>query len=112
MKRIILLLISSVVLMIGCPFLTVALAGENGMAICFLLFFAVNPLFSALCGGLAGRNLKRDWALVFLSPFFFLAGAWLFFDFGETAFLLYAAGYLLIGAIAMLTAHVLKNRKK
>ena len=82
--------------------LGVLFAGSAGMAVCLLLFFAVNPLFSAACGVYAGKNIKRLWFLPVLTAGLFLAGAWIFFDMGEPAFLLYCGCYLLIGIIAML----------
>ena len=95
-------ILPAVLLMIGCPWLAAKFAGSAGMAVCLLLFFAVNPLFSAVCGVYAGKNIKRLWFLPVLNAGLFLAGAWLFFDMGEPAFLLYGGCYLLIGIIAML----------
>ena len=109
MKKILFLVIIALILMIGCPFLAVNVAGDGGMALCFILFFAVDPLFSAACGLYCGGRMKERWALLLLSPFLFLAGTWLFFDFGELAFLLYAGGYLLIGAVAMTVRHFAKK---
>jgi hypothetical protein len=95
-------ILPAVLLMIGCPWLAAEFAGSAGMAVCLLLFFAVNPLFSAVCGVFAGKNIKRLWFLPVLTAGLFLAGAWIFFDMGEPAFLLYCGCYLLIGIIAML----------
>ena len=92
----------AVLLMVGCPWLAVTFAGSAGMAVCFMLFFAVNPLFCLLCGVFAGRDIRRRWALPLVPAGLFLAGAWLFFDMGEPAFLLYCGCYLTIGAAAML----------
>ncbi len=102
MKRILVLAVVAVILMVGCPFLAVTFARGAGMAVCFLLFFFLDPLFSGVCGFVAGKNVKRDWALMLLSPGLFLIGSWLFFDFGEPAVLLYAGWYFVIGLLAML----------
>ena len=72
------------------------------MAVCFILFFAVNPLFSAVCGAFAGKNIRQLWALPIITAGSFLAGVWLFFEMGEPAFLLYGGCYLMIGMITML----------
>ena len=72
------------------------------MAVCFILFFAVNPLFSLVSGVYAGKNVKKLFAIPIITVALFLAGVWIFFDAGETAFLLYAAAYLVIGAASML----------
>ena len=95
MKPLIFWSILAMLLMIGCPWLAATFAGSVGMAVCLLLFFGVNPIFSAVCGVFAGL---------------FLAGAWLFFAMGETAFLLYCVCYLMIGMIAMLMRSFLKGR--
>ena len=88
--------------MLGLPFLTVTFAKHDaGMAICFLLFFAVDPLYAAIVGVFAGKDAKRAWYQPFLTSAFFLAGTWLCFDEKETAFLSYAAAYLLLGLLAM-----------
>lgn len=102
MKKIILWCAAAVVLMVGGPWLTVAFAGTNGMAVCFLLFFAANPLFSVFCGIAAGNNIRRRWLLPIFTAVAFLVGVWLFFDMSETAFLLYSGIYLLLGGATML----------
>ncbi len=107
--KIMILCALAIVLMIGCPLLTVTLATDAGMAICFLLFFAANPIFSAVCGIVAGKNIKRYWALLLLSPCLFLLGAWLSFDWGEPVFLLYCWVYFVIGMLAMLTRWLMRK---
>lgn len=102
----------AVLLMIGCPWLAVTFAGSAGMAVCFLLFFAVNPCFCALCGIAAGRDLKSLWPAPILSALLFLAGTWIFFDPGEFAFLLYCGIYLIIGIAFMAITSAVRNRKK
>lgn len=98
--------------MIGLPWLTIMFAGSAGMVVCMLLFFAVNPLFSAACGAFAGRSVKRLCWLPIMVTGLFLAGAWLFFDKDEMAFLLYGGSYLVIGVAAMLLSAWLRNNKK
>ena len=61
MKSIIIITISILILMIGCPWLAVTFAGTAGMTVCFLLFYAINPLFSIACGVFAGKNIKKLW---------------------------------------------------
>ena len=89
MKPLIFWSILAMLLMIGCPWLAATFAGSAGMAVCLLLFFGVNPIFSAVCGVFAGKDIKRLWPLPIVVAGLFLAGAWLFFAMGETAFLLY-----------------------
>ena len=102
--------ILAMLLMIGCPWLAVEFAGSAGMAVCFILFFAVNPLFSVVCGAFAGKNIRQLWALPIITAGSFLAGVWLFFEMGEPAFLLYGGCYLLIGMIAMLISAFMNQR--
>ena len=103
--------ILAVLLMVACPWLAVKFAGSAGMMVCFLLFFAVNPLFSAISGACAGKNIQKLWALPIMTAGMFLVGAWMIFDMGETAFLLYGGCYLLIGVIAMLISGFAKKRR-
>lgn len=112
MKKLIVWTLLAMFLMIGCPWLAVEFAGSAGMAVCFILFFAINPVFSAICGIFAGKNIKQLWALPIITAGLFLVGTWLFFDMGETAFLLYTGCYLIIGIIAMLVSAYLSKRKQ
>ena len=111
MKKLIAWTISALVLMIGFPWIAVTFAGGAGMAICFILFFVINPLYAAVCGVFAGKNIKRLWVLPIISAGLFLTGVWLFFEMGETAFLLYGGCYLIIGIIAMLISAFVNKRK-
>ena len=98
--------------MIGFPWLAVEFAGSVGMAVCFVLFFAVNPLFSAVCGVFAGKNIKQLWVLPIITAGLFLTGAWLFFEMGETDFFMYCGCYLVIGIIAMMISAFANKRKQ
>ena len=111
MKKLLIWTGAAAVLMLICPWLTVTFAGISGMAICFLLFYGVNPLFCAVCGVVAGQNIRRLWPLPILSPALFLAGVWLFFEMGEPDFLLYAACYLGLGTVCMLASAVVARIK-
>lgn len=112
MKKLIAWTISALILMIGFPWLAVTFAGSAGMAICFLLFYAINPLFSVVCGLFAGKNIRQLWALPIITAGLFLIGTWLFFELGEPAFLLYSGCYLIIGMIAMLISSLMNKRKQ
>lgn len=102
-KNIILWMAASAVVMLAFPWLAVTFVkGDAGMAVCFLLFFAVNPLYSVLIGAFAGKDIRHLWSLPVISAVLFLIGTWIFFDMGESAFILYAAVYLVLGIAAML----------
>ena len=111
MKKLILWIIASAVIMLAFPWLAVTfIKGDGGMAVCFILFFVLNPIYVICAGVYAGKNKKRLWALPILTALFFLAGTWLFFDMGEKAFVLYALVYLFLGVIAMLISMFIKKK--
>lgn len=113
MKRNTTFLLISVLILLGLPLLTVTFASHDaGMMICFLLFFAIDPIYSILVGIFAGRDVKQCWFQPFLVSALFLAGTWLFFDEGETAFLGYAGIYLLLGLAAMGAVFLIKKLRK
>ncbi len=110
-KNIILWVAASAVVMLAFPWLAVTFVkGDAGMAVCFLLFFAVNPLYSVINGVYAGKDVKHLWSLPVISAVLFLIGTWIFFDMGETAFILYAAVYLVIGIMAMLISMLIRKK--
>ena len=98
--------------MIGGPGLALAFSGWNAMGVCFLLFFGVDPVFSAVCGAFAGRDIKKMWMLPMIVSALYLAGVWLFFEMGEPAFLIYGAAYLVIGVLSMLISALVNKRKR
>lgn len=104
--------LGSFVLMIVCLFLAVNFAGDNGMAVCFLLFYAVNPVFSIIIGIYSGLHIQKLWYLPFLNAILFIVGTWLFFEFAEPDFILYAVIYLMLGVCTMVISYLLYNRSK
>ena len=110
MKKFIIWIFASALLMIGAPFLAVKFAGDAGMAVCFLLFFVLNPVYSLVCGIFAGADIKRLWALPIITSGLFLAGVWIFFEMGEPDFLIYCGAYLVIGLASMLVRALIAAR--
>lgn len=105
-------LLLSAVIMIALPWLAVTLvSSDNGMAVCFLLLWAIDPLYSILLGAFAGRNINVLWSLPLLSATLFLLGAWIFFDAWETVFALYALVYLVFGIAAMLISTLFTKKE-
>ena len=101
-KKLAFWLIASAFIMLGLPWLAVTFApGDAGMAICFLLFFGVNPIYALAAGALAGRDVRRLWSLSIIPSALFLLGAWLLFSPKEALFLLYAGVYLVLAVVAM-----------
>lgn len=90
------------IVMLALPGLAVTFApGDAGFAICFLLFFGGNPLYSLFLGVWSGGDIQKRWFQPLLSALLFLLGTWIFFTPGETAFLYYCAVYLLVSAAGM-----------
>ena len=110
MKKLVPWLFASAAVMLMLPALAVRFVNaDSGMAVCLALFFLADPLFSACIGVYAGRDPQRLWSLPIFPAVFFLLGAWLFLDAGETAFLIYAAAYALLGYAAMLISRFIRK---
>ena len=101
-QMVILWLTITAMVMFALPFVVARFASEcSGMALCMILFFIVNPIYSAILGFRCGRNIRQMWNLPLVSSVAFLAGTWLFFDIKEVWFIIYASVYLIIGLGAM-----------
>lgn len=99
-------------LMLLLPWLTVTLVkGDAGMGVCFLLFFAVDPVAVIAVGVFSGRDIRTTWFQPAALATFFLAGTWLAFSVSEPAFLLYAGVYLLLGYVTMWLTWCFHGRK-
>lgn len=104
-------MLATAVIMLVFPWLAVTfIKGDGGMAVCFILFFAVNPIYAICSGAYAGKDIKIFWPLPIITALFFLLGTWLFFSIGEKAFILYAFGYLLLGIVAELISMFVKKK--
>ena len=57
-------------------------------------------------------DMKHLWDLPVISAVLFLIGTWVFFDMGETAFILYAVIYLALGIAAMLISMFIRKKSK
>ena len=111
MKKMIPWILATAVIMLVFPWLAVTfIKGDSGMAVCFILFFAVNPIYAICSGAYAGTDIKIFWTLPIIIALFFLLGTWLFFSMGEKAFILYALGYLLLGIVAELISMFVKKK--
>lgn len=113
MKRNLFWVIISAVVMLFLPWSAVTFVnGDAGMAVCFLLLFAVNPIYSIVVGAFAGRNRKELWGQPIFLTILFLIGTWIFFDMGEMAFVWYAGIYLMTGLAAMLVSALITKQKR
>lgn len=111
-RTIISLLIAALVAMLLPWFAVTFVKGDNGMAVCFLMFFAVNPVTAILLGIFSGGDVRAAWFQPLLFAALFLLGTWVFFTMAEMAFVLYAAAYLILGYAAMLLAWCAAKRKR
>ncbi len=103
-------LVTKLAVMIGFPWLAVTLApSDAGMAICFVLFFAANPIFALADGWFAGKDVRRRWWYPAATAICFLLGVWCFFAPGEPAFFLYALYYLVIGVVSMVFSALIQK---
>lgn len=99
-------------LMLLLPWLTVTMVkGDAGMGVCFLLFFAVDPVAAIAVGIFSGRDIRTAWFQPAALAALFLAGTWLVFSMGESAFLIYGGVYLLLGYVAMWLTWCFHGRK-
>ena len=113
MKKVLSWIAASAGMMLALPWMTVTFVkGDGGMAICFVLFFALNPTYAICVGAAAGRDGRKLWALPVITALLFLIGTWLFFDWREKAFVLYALIYLFLGIAAMLISMFIKKKRK
>ena len=112
MKRKLKLIIWGVLLaliMLLAPHLAVVLGGENGIALCFILFFAANPLLAFVSGIISGTDARKLWMLPICVSVAFLMGIFINFGFGEVLFPIYAAIYLVIGLVVMSFTMLIKK---
>jgi len=109
-KRTIIPLLIAALVALLLPWLAVTFA--KGMAVIFLLFFAVNPITAVLLGVFSGGNVRMAWFQPLLFAALFLLGTWVFFTMAEMAFVLYAAAYLILGYAAMLLTWCAAKRKR
>ena len=100
---------AAVIMLVG-PWVALQLPGLDGMGACFLLFFAVDPLCAFICGAFSGIDTRKMWSIPIIVALLFLLGVWVFIAPFESAFIIYATGYLIIGYFGMLIRVLLRRR--
>jgi len=106
-------LVLSIGVMLLLPWLAVTFVRPDaGMAAVLLLFFCIAPGYCITSGYYAGKQIRRMWWVPVVSSGAFLAGAWLFFEPGESAFLTYAGIYYALGMEAMLVSRLITARRE
>ena len=113
MKKSICAILAILTVMFGLPWAAVTFADHDaGMAMAFLLFFAIDPAFSLCLGIYSGLAVRRRWFLPAVNGAAFLLGVWTVFDWGNPDFYGYAVAFLAIGLASMLAAAVVRNIRK
>lgn len=113
MKKIFPWLIASAAILLALPWLAVTFVkSDAGMAVSLFLFFVLNPIYAICAGAYAGKDIKKFWVLPVITALFFLAGAWWFFELGESDFILYALVYLILGIAAMLLSQFVRKKRQ
>ena len=113
MKSILYWAIAAILVMLLLPWLVMTLATPSDiMGVVVLLFFMVDPLFALVTGIFASARPRERWHLPLVNACLLLAGTWLFFEFGETDFLIYAVACLAIGMAAMLGGWLVRSMTK
>lgn len=98
--------------MIVLPFLAVHfVSADNGMAICFILFYAINPMYFAMVGLVAGLNGKCMEEIPYFGVILFLLG--IIFVIGSTdwSFAYFCICYIIICCLTQYVGIYLKRRK-
>lgn len=111
-KPIFWLLLSAGVMLLLPWFVVTFVQPDAGMTAMLLLFFAINPGHSMAAGYYSGKQISRIWWVPALSAGLYLAGAWLFLEPGEIAFLTYAGIYFALGMEAMLVSRLIAGRRE
>ena len=111
MKKLFYYTLAAAIIMLVGPWIALQFPGLDAMGACFILFFTVNPLCAFICGAFAGIDARKLWSLPIIVALLFLSGVWVFIAPFESAFIIYAIGYLIIGFIGMLVRILLTKRK-
>ncbi len=110
MKKNCTFIVVSAVIMLFLPWCAVTFVkSDGGMAACFLLFFAINPMASIIIGILSGRNIRASWFHPTVLSILFLFGTWILFDVRE--FIFYGVFYFILGCAAMLITSFLVRKR-
>jgi len=111
-KKPIFWLVLSAGVMLLIPWLVVMFVqSDAGMAAILVLFFGIDPVYCAMAGYYAGKQIRCLWWLPMLDAGLFLAGTWLLLEMGETAFLTYTGIYFTLGMGAMLVSRLITVRR-
>ena len=110
-KTLLLWAVSAIIIMLVLPWMAVNfVSAQAGLTVCFLLFFIVNPIYAVTVGVAAGRNIKSLWYQPAVTSVLFLIGIGVFFETIDSAFIMYAFSYLVLGMLAAVISGVVRKR--
>lgn len=84
---------------------------QDGM-MAVILMFLLGCAYCFTAGHYAGKQISRLWWVPAVSSGAFLAGAWIFLEPWEMAFLTYAGIYFALGMEAMLVSRLITGRRE
>lgn len=105
-------LVSTIVMCLLPVLVAVLVPSDAGMMACLVLFFIVDPLYSAVIGVVAGKKGGIMLIVPVVSALMFVLGTWILFGLADYTFVLYAAYYLLISVLAIFMVNLLSLRKR
>lgn len=84
---------------------------DAALAICLILWYAIDPVFAIAAGMFAGKRPRELWFLPVLIPVLFVAANYLCFA-SDPAFLTYALFYLALSGTTMFVFLILTNGRR
>lgn len=104
---------SAILVMLVLPWLAANFVNANeGMAVLFILFFIVNPIYVIAAGAFAGKNIKSFWYLPVITSVLFLIGISVMYQAFDSAFIMYAVVYLCLGMISAMISRLLRKKSR
>ena len=94
------------------PWVTcLVIKSDAAMAVCFILWYAIDPVFAIAAGMFAGKRPRELWFLPLLLPVLFLISTRICFA-PDPAYMGYALMYALLGGTTMLVFFIMTNGKR
>ena len=104
---------ASLLLFLLIPWLTcLVIHSDAAMAVCFILWYAIDPVFAIAAGMFAGKRPRELWFLPLLIPTLFVLASWTCFEWADPAYFTYALFYLALCGTTMFVFLILTNGKR
>ena len=105
------MLISTLIVCMLPILIAMIIPSETGMMVCLVLFFVVNPIYSAILGFMASKRGGFMKAVPVVSALMFIVGTTILFGLADYTFVLYGAYYLAISYTVMFIKALLQMRR-